>query len=282
MPKIAAVVLLFYPSEEVLSHIETYCHEVMHLYLVDNTEEHALSVFLKEKLLSFPNVSVIHQYENIGIAKAFNLALKHAKKDGYDWLLTMDQDSYFGKKEWSDYLAHFVSLRQYGKVGVIAPMHNRKFVEHSVETLYVKQEAVLSSGNLLHVEHALNAGAFDEALFIDEVDHAFCFELQRHGYDILRDQTVYLNHELGTPLGTHGNIRLYPAQRLYYMLRNYLYIQKKYTDDFPDFIQNRGRYLMKFFMKQLLFGNERILSIRMLWQGYMDHRHSIYGKYHGK
>lgn len=281
MPRIAAVVLLFHPSEEVLLNIESYRKEVDHLYIIDNTEISLSTTFIKEKVLSFSNTSLLHEGENYGIAKALNLALKHAKDDGYEWLLTMDQDSFFDKVELLNYLEHFNGYK-YENAALIAPLHNPKFVNISLIYPYVKKEAVLSSGNLVNVKSALDAGAYDEALFIDDVDHAFCFELKRHNYVILQDQTIFLNHKLGRAFGKYGNIKLYPSIRLYYMLRNYLYLKDKYASEFSTFFQQRGRYLVKFFMKQLLFGKNRTRNIKMMTQGYLDHKNAIYGKYYGK
>jgi len=280
MPKIAAVVLLFNPSEEVYANIESYRKNVDRLYVVDNTEEKALSHSLKNHLLDFPNVTLIHENENIGIAQALNLALKYAKKEGYLWLLTMDQDSSFSETEWSAYLSHFKTCLVLSDIGLLSPLHNPKFVNTSLHTTCMKVEAVLTSGNLVSVQAALEVAGYDERLFIDEVDHAFCFALQEKGYAVYVDRTVYLNHRLGTAFGTVGNIKLYAPERLYYMLRNYLYLRAHYGEAFPDFFKTRGAYLIKFFMKQLLFGKERIQNIHMLKQGYDDYRHKRFGKYH--
>ncbi len=277
MPNIAAVVLLFYPPEEVLQYIETYRKEVSHLYLVDNTDNSHASASLKDTVCTFPNVSLLQNAENIGVAKALNLALSHAEKDGFTWLLTMDQDSYFDQKEWSVYLEHFEKLDR-DNVALVSPLHNPKFVNKMLKNPHVKQETVLSSGNLVKVQCALDVGGYDEKLFIDEVDHAFCFELLNKGYDIVQDQTVFLQHTLGTAFGKHGNIKLYAPFRLYYMLRNYLYIKKKYAVKFPLFFKKRGKYLVLFFMKQLLFSKDRVENIRMMKQGSRDYQNEIYGK----
>ncbi len=281
MPKVAAVVLLYSPPEEVLSHVESYREGIDHLYVVDNTENRSFPAYIRNELLSFPYTSLIHGSGNIGVAKALNLALAHARKDGYEWLLTMDQDSCFDEKEWLQYMEHFEKLRD-PAVALVSPLHNPKFLKKSSTDPYVKKEMVLSSGNLVNVGYALKTGGYNEALFIDEVDHAFCFELRRHGYNVLEDRTVFLNHMLGRSFGKYGNIKLYPPIRLYYMLRNYLYLEERYRAGYPDFFRRRKYYLLKFFMKQLLFGKERRESIKMLKRGYTDHKNSVYGKYHEK
>ena len=274
------MVLLFNPQEEVLANIESYRKEVERLYVVDNTEDVTISRSITEQLLALPNVRLIHQHENIGIAKALNLALQYAEKEGCAWLLTMDQDSSFSSLQWSTYLSHFKTCTAPSDAALLSPLHNAKFVDSTQKTPCVKVEAVLTSGNLVSVKAALDAGGYDERLFIDEVDHAFCFALQQKGYAVYVDRTVYLNHRLGTAFGRVGNIKLYAPERLYYMLRNYLYLRAQYAEAFPDFFKTRGAYLLTFFMKQLLFGKERIRNMSMLKQGYDDYKDKRYGKYH--
>ena len=109
--------------------------------------------------------------------------------------MTMDQDSFFSQENLERYLHYFNSLNKQ-EISLVSPLHNSKFVNTSLDNPHVKCEAVLSSGNLVNVDMALNAGGYDERFFIDEVDHAFCFALQRHGYVIVQDQSVYLNHML--------------------------------------------------------------------------------------
>lgn len=278
MPKIAAVVLLFNPNEEVFLHLESYRKSVEHLYIVDNTEDASASQQLRDKLLSYPHTSLLHSSGNIGISKAYNLALAEAKKDHCDWLLTMDQDSSFDSEQLLHYLDNFALLEK-RDIALVSPLHNPKFLNQTVKASYIKQDAVLSSGNLVHVKRALEAGGYDENLFIDEVDHAFCFSLQQCGYDILQDQTVYLNHSLGTTFSEVGNIKLYAPLRLYYMTRNFFYLRDRYALDFPLFFRKREGYLLKFFMKQLLFGKERRKNISMIKKGYRDYKAHVYGKY---
>jgi len=281
VPKIAAAVLLFYPTEEVLFHIESYRGTIDHLYIVDNTEDSSRSQHVREKLLSYSNTSLLHTGANIGIAKAYNLALKEAKKELYAWLMTMDQDSFFDQEILTHYLQHF-SVLNTEEIALISPLHNPKFIDTSLDNPYVKCEAVLSSGNLVNIDLALNAGGYDERLFIDEVDHAFCFELQRSKYIIVQDQTVYLNHMLGKTFSKYGNIKLYPALRIYYMLRNYLYLKQEYLSEFSGFFKQREWYLLKFFMKQIFFSNERFMHLKMMKQGYVDYKNAKSGKYNAK
>ena len=279
MPKVAAVVLLYHPTKEIILNLNTYKHHVDHLYIIDNSEKTQAN-FPYNDTLGYSNyMTLLHNKENIGVSKALNCALKEAKKTGFEWLLTMDQDSFFEEDNMIKYLSHFQKLDQ-TNVGIIAPLHNAKFVKSNIQNFYSEEDVVMTSGNLVNVTYALEVGGYNEDLFIDEVDHEFCFKLRKYGYRVLQDQTVYLNHSLGRPHKDFSHINLYPPQRLYYMLRNYFYLKKEYGKDHPYFFRERDFYLLKFFTNQVIFSNDRIASIKMMYRGYLDYKNNIVGKYH--
>ena len=73
-------------------------------------------------------------------------------------------------------------------------------------------------------------------LFIDWVDHEYCFRLARHGYRILIANQVKLTHRLGVfkkrkLLGFVSiRWRSHSPIRLYYKFRNSLYVMNSYRD----------------------------------------------------
>ncbi|MEA2048180.1 MAG: glycosyltransferase [Campylobacterota bacterium] len=279
MPKVAAVVLLYYPTKEILLNLDTYKHHVNHLYIIDNSEK-VQSILPQNDTLVYSNhITLLHDKENIGVSKALNCALIEAKKTGFEWLLTMDQDSFFEENHMNEYLDHFKKCDR-TNAGIISPLHNPKFVKSNIQNFYSEEEVVMTSGNLVNITHALEVGGYNEDLFIDEVDHEFCFKLHKYGYRVLQDQTVSMNHSLGRPHKDFSHINLYPPQRLYYMLRNYFYLKKEYSKEHPYFFRQRDFYLLKFFIKQLIFSNDRIASIKMMYRGYLDYKNNIVGKYH--
>src|SRR5437660_6444420 len=105
--KIGAVVILYNPSNAVVNNINSYKKKVNKLYIFDNTEE-----ISDQQLLIYSNlreVIYLHDGINKGIAKRLNEAITLAIKDELDWLLTMDQDSYFESVEIENYI-HCIEL----------------------------------------------------------------------------------------------------------------------------------------------------------------------------
>jgi len=275
MSKITAVVILYYPSSDVIDNINSYVNNLKTLYVICNSD---IEDSLYNQLLAIENIKIIHKYDNIGIAKALNLTLEHASKEDEKWLMTLDQDSSFNEGEYIKFIKNFDRLKNKKNLAIFSPIHNNKFINNSIE----ERDFVMTSANIVNIQRALDIGGYDENLFIDEVDHEFCFRLQKNSYKIVQDNSIAINHNLGKKVQKKSKkIILYNSIRLYYMTRNYFYVKKKYKSIFPIFFKKRDRYILIFLIKQIYYGQHRIKNIRMILQGIIDYRQKKYGKYNG-
>jgi len=79
---------------------------------------------------------------------------------------------------------------------------------------------LITSGNLVRREVA-EAIPYEESLFIDQVDYAFCATVRSRGWRILECTDVLMDHQIGKAVETAGMVRRYETgQRLYYIVRN--------------------------------------------------------------
>jgi len=278
--KIAGVVVLFYPSNDVIENIKNYINGLDCLYIVDNSIEPNLDVCL---FFSNKKIKYLHKGgENLGISKALNLALKKAEEEGYKWLLTMDQDTSFPEGGFEKYLKCFYLLSEKNKnVVLYSPLHNKSLIksENFSDCKYSLNEVFMTSANLVNVDLANKLGGFDENLFIDEVDHEFCLKVIKKGYKTLLFNTIFVNHTLGTQKKINGKlVKLYPATRVYYMIRNFIYIKKKYKKVFPKFVMRREKFLIKFLLRNFFHSKEKISIIYMVFKAFWDAYNSRYGK----
>jgi len=269
--RIAAVVVLYHPQKEVWRNIETYREAAERLYLIDNSGGDSL---IPKNLLQMQKVELLHSGENLGIAKALNLALKSARDAGYAWLLTMDQDTAFSRGDLERFLHDFRHCTCHN-AAILSPLHNRREIHSEEEGSFVQKTYVMTSANLVHIEKVMAAGGYDEKLFIDEVDHELSFRLGGLGYTIWVHSGIAVKHSLGT---RYRKKVLYPAERLYYMIRNYLYVRKKYLSCAPSFFQTRDRYLLRFFLRQTVYGRERLQNLKMIFLGIWDYGRGSLGK----
>lgn len=280
MAKIAGVVIVFFPDlDKLIFNIDTYINQVEQLFIVFNSPV-SDDVFnrLQRK---YSKIQLVINNENIGIASALNQTAIKAINLGYEWLLTMDQDSYFQ----SDLLFKVFSRSKIQNTAIFSPT--------SVDASEIKKENsdastedlnVITSGNILNLIIWKTIGGFEEKLFIDEVDNDYCLKAISNGFKIIRFNNISLIHELGqnkevTFLFKKYTIITHPPIRAYYIFRNNFYIFNKYKNKFPEFVRSRKIMLIKVFMKILLFSTQRFQTLIFIIKGIRDYSQNLYGPY---
>ncbi len=279
---IAAVVILYNPVEAFIDNIDHYINDIDMLYAIDNSESSIASYV--EKLNRYHKVKYIFNGDNLGVAKALNICAERAIEDGYDYLLTMDQDS----KVTPGMIKTMLTCLELGdplKIGILSPVH--------VYTSYKKKSSdkpceevltTMTSGNLLNLKAYQATGPFLDKLFIDYVDHEYCMRLKMNGFRIVRANNAVLNHPLGSvteyrllwkrfALGNH------PPLRRYYITRNKFYLYDHYKKLFPDYFRPFFKYLVYEVLTISLYEKDKLDKLRMIVKGYLDNRNGIYGKY---
>jgi len=277
--KFAGVVVLYNPDDNVSNNINTYLKKIDKLYVVDNS----INSDNSNKLPKSKKIEYINNKDNLGIAKALNIACKKAIEDGFDWILTMDQDSKFTSNN-LDKLINYVLENNCDNIGIVSPYH---LIETNVKRPKLKIEhpiEVMTSGNLLNLKAYQVVKGFKDWLFIDCVDIEICMNLRVHGYDIIRLNYAELNHHLGeskivrvlwksTVCSNHNAIRRY------YISRNLHYIYEMYNEYFPEYCSMilGGVYSTR--RNILLFEKDKFKKIRNINRGINDFKNNVKGKY---
>jgi len=282
--KYAATVVLFNPCDRVLDNILTYYNGVEILFIIDNSEEPNNNLILELKKLK-----KIFYYSfncNKGIALALNFAASLAIKDGFEFLFTFDQDSNFDNGFFENYIAsiNFLDLE---KIGIITPFHDmNKFNSNSNLPETTNLLTVATSGNLLNLKIFSELGGFLEKLFIDYVDNEYCLRINKNGYKIVRLNKILMNHSLGELsvkriLGNKISITNHSPIRLYYRIRNRLYVISKHYLYFPKYSFLIFRLIFSDIFKVVFFEKNKRLKLKMMFFGVMHFFQSKYGKYNG-
>lgn len=295
MLKTAGVIVLYHPDLNVWENILSYLDDIDILFAVDNSEKKYNSELI-EKIRQNPKIKYIRNNENLGIARALNQGAELAIEEGYNWLLTMDQDSRAEMgmiKKMKDWLEKNKDI----PVGILSPKHllsnkhNRKQEKESENVL-----TVMTSGNLLNLKSYQVCGAFMESLFIDQVDNEYCLRLKKNNYEIIELQHVFLYHKLGNLkqfkflnlnfikerklIRTYGILH-HPAVRKYYMTRNALYVSQTYKKDFPQYCRNERINLLKIFFSVIFFEKDKVKKLKAMIAGYRDYKRGKFGKCNG-
>ena len=284
MSKIAAVVILYNPELSILENIKSYIDQVEKLYVVDNSE--ASNESLIQEIKSLSKIEYAPNKYNIGIAAALNIGARKAIEEGFDYLLTMDQDSETPPRMVANLLNCF---SEDSKIALVSPLIKHQTGRNIIQSTEKVCEQVYSawtSGSLLDLDIFKLSGGFKEELFIDYVDHEYCLRLNRMGYKIFRCNKTILKHNLGKIEEIDLIFRkVYPtnhsAVRLYYRARNRFYVKKIYKNNIPGFFKHDDKEFWKTFLKAVLFEEKRLRKIKFFLKGYQDYRKNIFGMYKG-
>ena len=279
--KIAACVILYNPDKSIGGNINSYINHVEKVYVIDNSN---ISTF--EELFPVsgnPKITFIHDGFNGGIAMRLNLACNMAIKDNCEYLLTMDQDSFFDKDAISDYIKCLEVYPHKSQVAMFGISYEKKAKDHDCS--YKKVTHLITSGSVVNLSVYTNTGGFDENLFIDLVDTEYCLKSILKGYDIISYPNIFLNHNLGESVEKRSLITLKKTKRsfhsdlrLYYMMRNFLYLNKKYKNQFAEQINIYKKDLITRIKNRLLYTPHKLRTLQTLFKAYKDYSNNNMGK----
>lgn len=261
--RIAAVVVLYNPSEEVVKCIGSYVSQVERVYVVDNSTQH--NTPLIDTLKRYLSVVYIKNDANMGIAYALNIGAKSALIAGFDYLLTMDQDTPL-QMDYVKNLLRGLDAADSETIGILSPRYVSNKSANGPETEEI--QFTMTSGNILNLKAYKRAGPFLDELFIDQVDHEYCLRLRMNGFKIIQLNKLSISHRPGHIVG----VRLFGEEwtfsshspaRLYYIFRNGLFVAKRYGAMFPEYRVHLYKQLFKEICK-IPFESEKLLRIRMI------------------
>ncbi|WP_232582988.1 glycosyltransferase family 2 protein [Photobacterium phosphoreum] len=225
---------------------------VNEIIVVDNS--------LVDNKLIIDNVTYIPLFDNYGIAKAQNIGIQHSCNNSItDAILLFDQDSVIESDMVEILYGDFNKYKkEYKNIAAIGPLtidsfSNKKEIPKfnqmvdSLNLLIVKE--IIASGKLINKEIISDVGLMNEELFIDGVDHEWCWRATSKNYKIVLSLNALMVHTVGDsrikipliPL----SLRVASPIRMYYQYRNFfLLIKEKHTPLFWK-IRNSIGYILK-------------------------------------
>jgi rhamnosyltransferase len=270
---IAGVVILYNPDNSVYENIKSYEDQVNVLYIYDNSE--IINPEFAKEFQKKSSTYYISNQVNLGIAKVLNDAANKAIENGFDYLLTMDQDSKAPAN-----LVERLSKKasESTQFGIVSPLHSNKFNTHLKEIKDTEEyvNTTMTSGNLLSLNAYNSVGPFNEDFFIDYVDIEYCLRLKRNGYKIVRLNDLVLEHAEGNIFKKKmGSKVFYPINnapiRYYYKTRNLLYLKNLYKSEFLKLLKIEYLVYIKNIGKMILFENQKFNKISMIVIGILDY-----------
>ena len=283
---VGAVIVLYNPNLDCLKlSLINLQLQVCNIILVDNSIDNINTLeFLNE--FDSNLINYIPLNKNTGVAAAQNIGISFFIKKKMDFCLIMDQDSIISDNMVTQLLGDFLFLKSKNiNLAIIGPTPINKETKKEYSPRIRKNKAffneknhlikvseLISSGSLINIKNLKDIGYMDEKLFIDGVDHEWCWRAINKGYSCAMSKKAILYHMLG-----EGDKKIFGIQiaitssfRVYYQYRNYFYLLKKsYVPIYWKF-NNAIKYFIKFFYYPIF------VSPRKLYM-----KNIIKGIYHG-
>lgn len=282
--KIGIVIILYHPQESNIHILKCYSGLFDKVYVFDNTEG-----FHQNKLTIcslYPEYIYLSSNENIGIAKTLNEMARRAIFDGMDRLITMDQDSDWEINQLQNYINCIQLSATYESTVMFGVSYSLMESLDEKTCRPVISDLLITSGSCINLHAFKNLPGFDENLFIDGVDTDFCLAANLHGHKLVAFKNIQMKHTIGQvkkiKLGnSYLSRNIHTPKRVYYMVRNYLYINKKYHDhqqQFKKVLHQQKTDLLNRIKNNILYNAQRISVFKQLLYALYDYKRGKMGK----
>jgi rhamnosyltransferase len=234
----AGVVVTYRPDHEFVIRAARLAAQVDRLIIVDNGSGSSTLESIRRWVVATPDVELIENGRNLGLAVALNQGAERAGALGYAWLLLSDQDSTVDD-DLLDRLAEtyrscpFRERVKWIGANFRIPALGRNGYRESGRARFSTVAAAITSGSLLDVSGFADTGPFRSEFFVDLVDTEYCFRLRSLGYQVIVSSDPLMTHQIGHAqprkiFGRVRNISHHSAGRRYLMTRNRVMLIRNY------------------------------------------------------
>lgn len=282
--KICGVIVSFHPSAQLLANIDLLLRQVQGLVIVDNgSREDEISPLRAAG--SEGRFALTELGQNLGIGAALNVGVRWASENGFSWVVLFDQDSTVTENFIADLWDASQSHPKAERVALACPL----CVDPTTGAIAQPGPLLddggvmvgMTSGSLLPLWAFDECGFFNEDLFIDQVDFEYCLRLRKCNFIVVQSDKAKLLHRPGSPRPfLLFGIRIcstsnHDAKRRYYMMRNTIWVIRRYRKQFPSWCSDNGTALLKDTVKTILTEDDRWTKLKYCLLGL---RHGLEGK----
>jgi len=274
---ICAGVVLHNPEIDLLrQNLEAINPQVQSLIAVDNGSNN-----LDEVRAALADLSIhwVFNHVNQGLAKALNQVVDMAASLGFEWVITLDQDSICD----AGMVAEMLPAVKDGVMMVAPRVIDRGFIGKDAPAEVPVQQfedirRCITSGALTRVACVKALGGFDNRLFVDQIDNDVSLRGIERGYRIVRANRALLNQRYGeTSIKRRVLWRVvryhhYDAARIYYQQRNLVYMCRRFGTLYvphPLFFATL-RQPAAFAIKIVFQPDQRLRRVGSFFHGFFD------------
>lgn len=241
--KTGAIIILYNPDMHMLleglrvlgSSVDVVC-------LVDNSSTDNTACFQ-----GLEHVLYVPLMQNLGIAAAQNVGLRHLAGLGAEYVVFSDQDSLADSLTVGRLLKAYLLLAAIGnKVGGVGTRainvetgvpykskskeYERLKVGKAEDMMVVTRcSYIRSSISLMRLSTFKEIGGYDESLFIDGVDNEWCWRAGTSGYRFYIVENAVISHHLGEGDRKIAarSVAISSTFRIFFQYRNYLWLCRR-------------------------------------------------------
>jgi rhamnosyltransferase len=284
-----AIVVLYRPEPELLStQFRALREQVDGVVFFDNGGGREILDDLG--FLDDPGVELLGDGQNVGLARALNLALQSLGTDGAGLLL--DQDSIPALDLVATLLRGLRAPHGTDRPVIAAGpaivdelesrpeyftrlrlLRNRRIASAAdARTEFFDVDFLITSGTMIDLKRLPAAGWHDETLFIDCVDFDWSFGATANGFALVATFSTTLSHRRGdhvhrTPGGLV--IRIHSPARLYYMHRNRVRLYSRHYVPLAWKVHDVARMIVKLGLL-MVFVPQRPARLKAALRGIVD------------
>lgn len=275
--KVGCVLVTYNPDRILFKNVlSSVSAQVDSVFIADNSPaESQTTPFNGNNIIYYP------MQENCGIAAAQNVGITYFLEHNFDYIFFLDQDSLVEEQLVEKLLDDYIFLEKAGvnvvAVGpsVINRTSNKEYAQRTKKTAFenmVEANELTSSATLVAAGSFDQVGLMDESLFIDGVDHEWCWRAKAKGnFCFFIDKTIYLSHQLGEGdrFFALRKVAIPTPFRTYYQFRNYFWLLRRKYVPLRWKVKNGGKYFVKLFYYPL-FVTPRKAYLANIFSGIRD------------
>lgn len=225
---VVLLIVFYNPNRKQIENAKSL-GRMYHVVVVDNSDT-ILSDFKCEN-----NIEYVPLQNNKGIAYAQNVGIKHAFNNKVRFILFLDQDSSFKEEDLPLMIAEYTSIKLLDPdICALGPLiinetTGREYKSELSAGDYGIVTSIISSGMLAEVSVLKEIGGMDEALFIDNVDHEWCWRANSKGKHVYMTRNVRLYHSVGQNTTRFLGMQIIKSSptRSYYKFRNNILLLRR-------------------------------------------------------
>ena len=213
-----------------------------------------------------------------------NVGISDCANSGFDWILTLDQDSILSENMLSSMIESYNNCKELLNIGIISPVYkdinagvisSNPVVKNNKFLTCCEVEYAITSGSLIKYDIFKKIGLFKEKDFIDFIDIEFCLRVRLDGYSGVQVNNATLFHELGRSERKRFFWRECVATnhsplRKYYFYRNAMLTYKKYFKYYKFWVFRSLITLFKTLLVVALYEENKVKKFRAFFYGTLD------------